>query len=58
MLAPSTLINDLLWRDGQLGTVDAPYRHPRYWIWVGIIVFNITFWTGVWFGVRALAAVL
>jgi len=43
MLAPSTLINDLLWRDGQLGTVDAAYRHPRYWIWLGIIGLNITF---------------
>ena len=56
MRAPSTLINDLLWRDGQ--RTDAPYRDPRSWIWLGIIVFNIAFWTGVWFGLRALAAVL
>jgi hypothetical protein len=58
MLVPSTLINDFLWRDGQQGTVGAPYRHLRYWIWLGIIVFNVACWTGVWFGVRALAAVL
>jgi len=58
MRAPSTLINDLLWRDGLQRTVDAPYRDPRYWIWLGIIVFNIAVWTGVWFGFRALAAVL
>ena len=57
MRAPSTLINDLLWRDGQR-TVDAPYRDPRYWIWLGIIVFNIAVWTGVGFGIRALATVL
>jgi hypothetical protein len=58
MRAPSTFINDLLWRDGLQRTVDAPYGHPRYWIWLGIVVFNITCWTGVGFGIRALAAVL
>ena len=58
MRAPSTFINDLLWRDGPQRSVDAPYRYPRYWIWVGIIVFSFAFWTGVGFGIRALAAVL
>jgi len=58
MRAPSTLINDLLWRDDQPKAVDAPYRDPRYWIWLGIIVFNVAFWAGVWFGIRTLSAVL
>ena len=58
MRAPSTLINDLLWRDGPQRIVDAPYRHPRYWIWLGIIVFSFAFWAGVWFGIRAFATVL
>ena len=58
MRAPSTLINDLLWRDGPQRTVDAPYRDSRYWIWLSIIVFNIAFWTGAWFGLGTLAAVL
>ena len=57
MRAHSTLISDLLWRDGQQRIV-APYRDPRYWIWLGIILFNIAVWTGVGFGIRALAAVL
>jgi hypothetical protein len=58
MRAPSTLINDLLWRDGQQRAIDAPYRHPRYWIWLGIIGFNIAFWTGVGYGTRTLIAAL
>jgi hypothetical protein len=58
MLAPSTLINDLLLRpDDKPGSVDAPFRYPG-WIWLGCIAFGIACWTGVWFGVRALAAVL
>ena len=58
MRAPSTFINGLLWRYGQQRAIDAPYRHPRYWIWLGIIVFSFAFWIGVGFGIRALAAVL
>ena len=58
MRAPSTLINDLLWRDGQPKTIEAPYRDPRYWIWLGIIAFNVAFWTGVGFGIHTLAAML
>ena len=58
MRALSTFINDLLWGDGQRRTIDAPYRDPRYWIWLGIIVFNIAFWTGVAYGTRALVAAL
>ena len=57
MWAPFTLINDLLWRDGEQRTI-TPYRHPRYWIWLGIIGFNVAFWTGAGYGTRALIAAL
>jgi len=58
MRTPSTLINDLLWRDGQQRIIGTPYRHPRYWIWLGIIGFSFAFWTGVGFGIRALVTLL
>jgi len=60
MLAPFADIDDLSRRpDVRRKTVDvAPFRRPGYWIWLGSIVFNIAFWTGVGFGIRALVAVL
>ena len=59
MRVPSALINDLLLRpDDHPKSVDlVPFRYPG-WIWLGCILFGIAFWTGVWFGIRALAAVL
>ena len=56
MRVPSALIDDLLLRRKvQAKNVDAPYRRRlRYWIWVGFIVFNIAFWTGI----RSLATLL
>jgi len=60
MLAPFSDIDHLSRRpDVRPKTVDvAPFRRPGYWICLGCIVLSIAFWTGVWFGIRALAAVV
>ena len=58
MRVPFALINDLLLRHGhqpkKRRRALLHRRRPRYWIWLGFIVFNIAFWTGI----RSLATVL
>jgi len=60
MRAPSALIDDLSRRpDVKPTNFDpAPFRRPGYWITLSCILYCITFWTGVGFGIRALVAVL